>query len=82
MRQHTLNVPDLKTLRAEHLKDLSPSVWGRVLDRYLLHEQHHAFGLLDACTYVFWHNEKQTITDYRNNSYATDAMVRFASKLQ
>lgn len=81
MRQHSLSVPDLKALRGEHLKDLSPSTWGRVLDRYLLHEQHHAFGLLDACTYIFWHNEKQTITDYRNNSYATDALVRFASTL-
>jgi hypothetical protein len=81
LKTRNLTVPDLKLLRREYLGDLSPTLWGRVIDRYLKHEQQHGFGLLDACTYVFWHNEKETITDYRNNSYTTDALVNFASRL-
>ncbi len=81
LKNKPLTVQDLKVLREEHLKDLSVGTWGRIVDRYLIHEPHHAFGLLDACTQTFWHNEKQSITDYRNNSYATDAMMAFANRL-
>jgi len=81
LKTRNLSTAELKELRQEYLKDLSSGTWGRVVDRFLLHEQYHAFGLLDACTYTFWHNEKQTISDYRNNSYATDAMVNFAHRL-
>jgi hypothetical protein len=81
LRNRPLTIADLKVLREEHLKDLSATIWGRIIDRYLLHEPHHGFGLMDACTATFWHNEKQSISDYRNNSYATDAMITFANRL-
>lgn len=81
LRSRSLSLADLKAIRGEFLTDLSVSLWGRVMDRYLAHEEHHGFGLLDACTYVFWHNDRQTISDYRNNTYATDAMIGFANRL-
>ena len=82
LRGKSLAVQDLKVIRGEHLQHLTVSAWGRVLDRFLCHEQHTAFGLLDACTRIFWHNEKGSYTDYTNNSYATDGMLEFAGKLK
>ena len=72
---------DLKLMREEYLSELNVTSWGRVVDRFLLHEQPNAFGLLDACTRVFWHNERQSFTDYRNNNYATDSLINFSQKL-
>ena len=80
LKNKSLCVQDLRVLREEHLKDLSVTTWGRVMDRYLTHEAHHGFGFLDACTSTFWHNEKQSISDYRNNSYSTDALMAFAAR--
>ena len=82
LRGRSMAVQDLKVIRAEHLKQLTVSSWGRVVDRFLGHEQHTAFGLLDACTRIFWHSEKQGYGDYVNNSYATDGMIEFASKIR
>ncbi len=76
-----LQLDDLKLIRREYLKQLNVSSWGRVLDRYLLHERHSAFGLLDACTRIFWHDEKESYTDYLNNSYATDGMIQYADTM-
>lgn len=80
LKSKLLSVAGMRKIREEHLNDLSPGIWGRIVDRFLIHEQHHAFGLLDACTYTFWHNKNQSISDYRNNSYVTDALMNFASR--
>ena len=81
LNRKQLTIPDLKILRKDFLKEFNLSSWGKVMDQYLMHEKHTAFGLLDAATRIFWHNEKPTITDYRNNSYSTDAMLSFAQRL-
>jgi len=81
LNRKMLTIPDLQLLRKEFLKEFNHSSWGKVMDRYLLYEKHTAFGLLDAATRIFWHNEKPTITDYRNNTYSTDAMLTFAQRL-
>ena len=81
LRSKHITIPDLKSLRQEYLSDLSVSLWGKVLDRFLAHEANNGFGLLDACTNTFWHNEKQSFSDYRNNSYTTDALVKFSERL-
>jgi hypothetical protein len=81
LKNKPLAVPDLKTLRDEHLKDLSTGTWGKVIDQFIRKENNNAFGFLDACTNVFWHNEKQSYSDYRNNSYATDALLTYARNL-
>jgi hypothetical protein len=81
LKNRPLSMSDLKILREEHLGDLSLGTWGKVMDRFLGHQPLTAFGLLDACTESFWHNEKQTATDFRNNSYTTDALINFAHRL-
>ena len=81
LNRSELSTVNLKQLREDYLSDLSVNAWGKVVDRFLSHEKHNAFGLLDACTRVFWHNEKQSFGDYRNNSYVTDAMVDYSNKL-
>jgi hypothetical protein len=81
LKSKELTIPDLRVLRKDHLNDLSVTLWGRVMDRYLSQEPQDAFGFLDACTATFWHSERESISDYRNNSYATNAMVIFANRL-
>ncbi len=81
LQRKPLTVADLRLMRTEHLNGLSVSAWGRILDRFLAHEKHTGFGLLDACTRIFWQNEKQSFSDYANNSYVTDGLVEFAARL-
>ncbi|MFA6468222.1 MAG: DUF932 domain-containing protein [Bacteroidota bacterium] len=81
LKQKDLVINDLQTIREAHLKELSASLWGKVVDRYLSHESHTAFGLLDACTHSFWHHDKETFADFRNNSYSTDGMINYAQLL-
>lgn len=76
-----MTIADMQEIREKHLSSLSVSQWGKIVDRYLSHESHTAFGILDACTQVFWHNEKQTYTDLRNNSISTDGMIGYAQHL-
>jgi hypothetical protein len=81
LQDRNLLMGDLAQIRNQHLSSLSVSAWGKIVDRFLTDEKHNAFGLLDACTRVFWHNEKQAYSDYNNNSYATDAMLDYARSL-
>lgn len=81
LQRKELAMGDLKIIRADHLGSLSVTNWGRIMDRYLVDEPHNAFGLMDACTRVFWHSEKQSYSDYTNNSLATDGMLEYAAKL-
>lgn len=82
LKNKVMTTRELQTLRQEYLSDLSVNAWGRVVDRMLLHEEHTGFGLLDACTRVFWHNDRQTFADYRNNTYTTDSLINFSLTLQ
>jgi len=81
LNRKVITLMDLKYLRKEFLQEFNSSSWGKVMDRYLLHEKHNAFGLLDACTRIFWQNAKPSVTDYRNNTYATDGMINFSQRL-
>lgn len=81
LKEKPLAMSDMRTIRESHLSELSVSHWGKIVDRYLSHEEHTAFGLLDACTQTFWHGKKQTYTDIRNNSLATDGMIGYSQIL-
>jgi hypothetical protein len=81
LQRRDLSLSDLKHIREQHLKQFSVGAWGKVVDRFLSHEQHNGFGLLDACTRIFWHNGKQSYSDYNNNSYATDGLIEYAASL-
>ncbi len=77
-----LTMMDMSVLRKDYLGELNISSWGRVVDKYLEARKYNAFGLLDACTANFWHNEKPSYSDYRNNTYAVDGFVQYASALR
>lgn len=82
LTRRDLSMPDLTILRDEYLSDISVSAWGKIMDKYLMEKRYNAFGLLDACTGVFWHNAKQSYSDYRNNTNATDGLFKYASALR
>ena len=81
LQNKSVTINDLKLIRSDYLSNLAVNNWGKVVDRFLSDEAHNAFGLLDACTRVFWHNDKQTFTDYKNNTYATDGLVNYSQTL-
>jgi hypothetical protein len=82
LSRRDLTINDLSILRANYLKEFGAGLWGKVVDKYLHDGKYTAFGLLDACTGVFWHNEKENFSDYRNNSYATDGLLAYAQALR
>ena len=82
LKRKPLAMPDLRLLREKFLPEVSVNAWGRIVDRFLSHEEHTAFGLLDASTRIFWHSEKPSFADFRNNTYTTDALVSFADTLR
>jgi hypothetical protein len=81
LRAREMSVPELRVIRGEHLKELGVGAWGKVVDRFLKDESQNAMGLLDACTAVFWHNPKQSYSDYLNNSYATEGLIQYGQSL-
>lgn len=78
LKSKPVDTNSLQHIRKDFLSDLSVSSWGKVVDRWLLNEEHNAFGLLDACTQIFWHNAKQNYSDYKNNTYATDSLIKYS----
>lgn len=81
LKSKTITTDDLKELRSDYLSDYSPANWGRVIDSFLQNKDFSGFGFLDACTRIFWHNEKQTFSDYRNNTYATDKLIEYSQTI-
>ena len=65
-------------VRQDVLPRLPVSLWGKVLDRFLLHEQLDGFGLLNAGTNVLWHDEKPTASTFSWNEYLTTGLVEHA----
>lgn len=80
LQKKRIEIPDLKELREKFLSDFTIGAWGKVVDQFLLSEKHTAFGLLDACTSTFWHNDKQSYSDYRNNTYSTDQLIQYSQQ--
>jgi len=79
MKSRGMDIQLLSEVRQTALPDFSASTWGKVIDRFLLHEEQTLMGLMDACTFSFWHNEKQSYSDYKNNTYATDRLISLVS---
>lgn len=73
-----LGSTELKAFRQGVLDKLPTTLWGKVVDRYLLAEDHTAWGLLNAGTNICWHNEKGTVQDFNHNEYITSSMINYA----
>ena len=57
---------------------LGDSVVGKVMRRYAEHEEPTLYGLLQAGTNVFWHNERMTSADFSHNDAFTSGLMRYA----
>src|SRR5690606_12128765 len=75
-----LGSQELRHLRKEVLPRLPTTLWGKMLDQYLLNEELTGWGFLNAGTNICWHNEKGTISDFGHNEYLTSSLIEFAAQ--
>ena len=57
---------------------LGHSTMGRILDRYVAHEEGTLYGLLNAGSNVFWHNKKMRASDFNNNDQFVSGLLKYA----
>ncbi|MEM7296869.1 MAG: DUF932 domain-containing protein [Bacteroidota bacterium] len=61
-----------------HQYNLGDSNAGKILNRYLSSEEPTLYGLLNAGTNVFWHNQKMTGADFKHNSSFVTNLLQYA----
>ncbi|MBC8294594.1 MAG: DUF932 domain-containing protein [Pelagibacterales bacterium] len=70
-------------IRYKHLKDVPVSIWGQIVDRFLLKgnsqqsppsEAYTGWNLLNASTDLLWHKENPTIASYNQNQIVVDGL--------
>ena len=76
----TVNTEDLALIRKKYLFNLPTNTFGKIMDEYLIQDEYKttAWDLTNAATRILWHNEKPTITDYKQNQYVVDQMFQYA----
>jgi hypothetical protein len=52
---------------------------GKVMSRYVAHEEPTLYGLLNAGTNVFWRNRRMTSADFAGNDAFVSGLMRYAS---
>lgn len=68
----------------EHLRTiwkgmkLGDSLMGKIMSRYVQHEEPTLYGLFNAGTYCFYNNPKMTSADFQNNSDFTTGLLSYA----
>lgn len=71
-------------LTDEHLRalwievKLGDSLMGKVMSRYVEHEESTLYGFLNAGSNVFWHNAKMTGSDFQHNDAFTTKLLAYA----
>ena len=75
----TVNTEDLALIRKKYLPNLPTNTFGKIMDEFLIQDEYKttAWDLTNAATRILWHNEKPTITDYKQNQYIVDQMFQF-----
>ena len=76
LRQHPMTNEHLRTLWGR-LK-LGDTLMGKIMRRYVRHEEATLYGFLNAGTSVFWHNKKMTSADFANNDTFATALIKYA----
>lgn len=56
---------------------IGPGVMGKVLDRYVGHEEDTLFGLLNAATWTFWHNKTMSASDFQHNDVMVSGLLNY-----
>ena len=77
----TVNVSDLSNIRKNYLSELPVTTFGKITDEFLTKEEYSetAWDLTNAATRILWHNEKPTVSDYKQNRYVVDQMFKYAA---
>lgn len=57
---------------------IGDSIMGKVMSRYVQHEEPTLYGLMNAATNVFWHNRKMTSADFAHNDAFTTGLLNYA----
>ena len=78
MAKKPLGTEELAELRSEYLRRLPVTLWGKIMDRYLLEEEPTAWGLLNAGTNVTWHNENSSAQDFVHNEVVVSGLLDYA----
>ena len=68
----------LREIRRAVVPKLPVSLWGKTVDRFLLHEELDGYGLLNAVTNVTWHDPTPTAATFEHNEQASTALVAYA----
>ena len=82
-------VQGLRALKSQSMTDehfralwsklkLGDTLMGKIMRRYVKHEESTLYGLLNAGTNVFWHNQKMTSADFVNNDSFVTALLTYA----
>jgi hypothetical protein len=61
---------------------IGDAIKGKIMSRYVTHEEPTLYGFLNAGTNVFWHNEKMTAADFAHNDAFTTGLMRYAFEHQ
>ena len=81
-----ITINDIGKIRKSYLPKLSVSAFGQVIDQIYNDEYYKedqiitSWDLLNACTHVLWHKEKQTVADYKNNDYVTTSLLNYSKE--
>ncbi len=54
------------------------ALMGKIMSRYVGHEENTLYGLLNAGTNVFWHNKKLRASDFNNNDHFVSKLLEYA----
>ena len=71
-------------IRRNHISKLPTNVFGKCLDKFIIDEQdkshHTVWDFYNAFTGQLWHEENESESSYKWNSYVTDGFINFADK--
>ena len=74
-----MTTDELARIREHVLAKVPVTLWGKIVDQLLLHEDLTGWGLMNAATAVLWHAEKATASDFAHNETITSALLSYTS---
>ena len=77
LKRHPMTDGHLRAVWSD-LGKLGDTLRGKVIQRYVRHEEPTLYGLLNAGTNVFWHNKKMTSADFANNDLFVTVLMTYA----
>jgi len=80
-----LTTDSLQNIRNDHIRELPVTKFGKIMDEYLLnnkgeYESRNTWDFMNAATKILWHNDKPTVTDYKDNQYVVDGLLRYGAE--